>query len=103
MRAFRVDTDHIRTAVDNIKSAADNLNGGRDTIDAVDGRVDIDMGDFPYCFRSEFEIIRDMLTAFEEALNKAADGYEKPDQEMHDAWTAPPQGASNPNGGQQAV
>lgn len=98
----RVDTDHIKGAVDNIVSAAERLGGGQGTLDGVNDRSGISMGDFRDRWKDEFGIISEMLSAFKEALTSASDAYDANDQEMATAWNTPPQAPSTP-GPNQAV
>lgn len=102
MRAFRVDTDHITGAVDNIGSAADRLAGAKELLDSIHGRLqssaamsqdtdaDNRIEDFRNRWKDEFGIIGDMLGKFKGALTSASDGYNGADQEMANAWNAPP-------------
>jgi uncharacterized protein YukE len=95
MRAFRVDTDHITGAVDNIEAAVGRLGGAKDMLDGLIGRVsdadsDGKMSDFKDRWKDEFGIVADMLDKFKGALTSAADGYNGADQDMANAWNAPP-------------
>jgi hypothetical protein len=97
MRAFRVDTDHVSGTVSNMQTAAERLGGGKDMLDALTGRLsdhdpDGRIEEFRDRWKDEFGIISDMMGKFKDALTSAADGYNKADQDMHAAWTAPPEG-----------
>jgi uncharacterized protein YukE len=95
MRAFRVDTDHVTGTVDNMQTAAERLAGAKDMLDGLYGRLsdndpDGRIEEFRNRWKDEFGIISEMLGKFKGALTSAADGYNKADQEMATAWTAPP-------------
>jgi hypothetical protein len=98
MRAFRVDTEHLKGSVDNIQAAFERLGGLKDQLDDLHGGMsdtdsDGNMSSFRDRWRDEFGIVGDMMDKFKGALTSAADAYDKADQELANGFNAPPQEA----------
>lgn len=100
MRAFRVDTDQMTSAVSNIQTAAERLGGAKEMLSGIYGRIqsaamshDGDANDKVEGFRNrwndEFGILSDMLSKFKDAITSAASAYDGADQELATGMTPP--------------
>lgn len=90
--SFFVEPGELRAAVTEVTAAQAALSGARGALDSAGANTDagIDHADraddkvrtFVRQWRSEFELISEMLEAFSDVLTKAAECYEDADAEL---------------------
>lgn len=82
-----VEPGELRAAVTEVAAATGALQRARGALESAGGQVDIDkVATFVRQWRSEFELISEMLGAYSDVLTTAAQCYEELDAELAECF-----------------